>query len=465
MRAGEIERRFAWARRQGHPQYLWPETPVASWRASLRAIAHTTARVLKSAERPISLDIPRGSTARSLGIAAFTSGMGPLLGLWTESGTVAADARVQSLLRLHLLHARRRTTMLQARVSRILRDFAQCGVTATVLKGAHTAATYFPEPATRPVADIDLAVARSDVEPAYRALRAAGFVRSKRQSRPHKSTWVPVPTPRLRSLELTHAENPWAVEIHSSIDRDFFGVRTVRVGDLDRNSTMPWDGLHAPARALAQPFLLAYLALHASEEFHALQLIRLVELVWVTRTDVAAGRLAWDDVAFLLERAHALRFAFPAIELAERLVPETFDATLLTNLRAAATPSMRRVIADLGPGDAQRLDRLSVEERFMWARGPLETARRLARFFFPSGTDVRLRSLGSMQWTRLHRLFRGRVSLRRSREVPGTPTAPENAAEQGSSSPQPSSQGRQRLQTEPGSSTRSASRPPRQHPK
>ncbi len=463
--AEEIDRRYAWARHRGHPQYLWPSVSVSSWRASLHSIADATTDVLTHPGRPVSLTPRRGSDARALGIAAFTSGMGPLLGYWIESGQLEAAPEVASILRLHLWHGRVRAERLAQRLEHVLQELHHQGVTATVLKGAHTGAVYFPEPATRPISDIDLAVAPPHVEQTETVLRAAGLVRVKQQSRPRKSTWSPTPEPQLRSLELTHADNPWAVEIHESLDRDFYGVRMIRVGSLDSDCTTEWRAGEIPTRVLAQPWLLAYLALHASEEFHQIQLVRMVELVLVIRADLASGRLAWGDVLSLLDRAHATRFAFPALQLAERLLPGTLDETLLTKLAGAATPSMRRVIDGLEPGDAQRLDRVTLQERFMWAKGPIETLRRLGRFIVPSGTDVPLRTMGSMQWSRLMRVVRGRVSLRETRASHTRATTPANEPARAANTPRQPPRDRQQPQTAAQNSKRSESPRRPQHPK
>src|SRR5690606_25676834 len=161
-------------------------------------------------------------------------------------------------------------------LTRALDTLARAGIPGTVLKSAHTARAYFPEPATRPAADLDLAVPAGEFVAAERALLHAGYTLQKRQPYPRQSTWIPPGAPtRLRSLALVHAEDPYTLDLHASLDRDFFGIRTVRFGPLDAG-TRPWPEMHPAARALTQPLLLAYLAVHASQGLHNLTLLRLV---------------------------------------------------------------------------------------------------------------------------------------------------------------------------------------------
>lgn len=415
QRPEAIHWRFRWARENGHPAYVWPDVRVASWRACVRAIELATAGVLaqrvdpayRKRPRPVRLPVPAGSDPHAMGVAAFSSGMGPLLGAWIERGELRTERRVAAVLALHLVHGRVRYERMMRALDGALNVLEQAGVEVTLLKGAHTAAAYFPEPGVRPIADLDLVVPPSAREASERALRAAGYIELKRQARPYKSDWLPPGVPRtLRSVELTHAENPFTVEMHDALERHFFGVRRIDLGPVE-TAGVPRPG--GRARVLEQPVLLAYLCLHAAEDLHQLQLLRLVEIVRVVRQDSAAGALDWRSLHHLLESVGALRFAYPALELAERLAPGTIDPRLRAEARAAASARMRRIVADVTPGTAQRFEALSLEERFVWAAGPVETARRAASLLWPARDAGSLRRIYADRW---FRLLRGRVSVR-----------------------------------------------------
>jgi len=407
---------FRWARQQGHPGYIWPDLPIADWRAALYAIERAAAALLASPPGPARLDTPAGGTL-ALSVAAYTSGLGPYLGRAIETGALEVADEAAALLALHLEHARRRARRLEAELTRVLDVLGGAGILVTVLKSAHTAREYFPEPATRPAADIDLAVPEDDLATAERALIDAGYMLERRQPRPRQSTWVPPGAPtQLRSLMLLHAEDPFTLDLHASLDRDFFGVGTVRFGPLEA-ATRPWPDLHPAARVLHQPLLLAYHAVHASQGLHNLTLLRLVEIVHIARADTAAGRLRWPELVAWLERAGALRFAYPALELAERLAPGTLDADARAALAGAATPRMIRVLAGLRPADAQRPERLSLEERLMWARGPAEHLRRALYMLWPLWIGASPRELRRLYAERLRRLLRRTVSWRGGQRI------------------------------------------------
>lgn len=405
----QIRARFQWATRRGHAGYLWPEIPPVAWQACVAEIERVTAALLDGAPARVSLAPPAGTGAAALGVAAFTSGMGPLLGYWIEAGQLDAAPEPAALLRLHLLHGRRRAARLDAELRRALDLFAAHGVRATLLKGSHTRHVYYPDPGTRPASDIDLLLAPEQVRPAARALHEAGYRAAPRHFHPYRCEWAPPGALQtLRSLELSHAENPFSLEVHDSLARNFFGVRVVRLEPAVR----PWPELHPAADVLLPAENLAYLALHASEELHRLQLARLVELVWVIRQDGAAGRLDWERLAWLLRRAEAARFAYPSLALAERLAPGTLEPRFRAELAASAPARMRRVVARLTPGTTQRLRRPRLDESWMWANGPVEVVRRAVYLAWPWHTAASPRALGKIYAARLYRLLRGTASLR-----------------------------------------------------
>ncbi|MGH7500873.1 MAG: nucleotidyltransferase family protein [Longimicrobiales bacterium] len=427
----EIDARLRWARRQGYIAWFWPDVEVGAWRACLQEIERVTG-VLLAADRAIepyaalpdpagrasattALVTPQGADARALGIAAFTSGMGPLLGYWIEQDQLTADAALSSLLAEHLDHSRRRASRMHAARQRALDVLGSIGLKPILVKAAHTGTSLFAEAGLRPAADIDLVVDRTRFAAAEVALASAGYVLAKRRRNPRKSDWIPPGAPRrLRSLDVTHADNPFTLELHGSLDREFYGVRTVRFSSIGHLAVEGASELHPSARVLTQPLLTAYLAAHASEELHQLQLIRLVELVLLVRRDSASGALDWRELNALLVNRAAHRFTYPAFDLAERLVPGTIDAWFRRQLSRHASERMQAVVARIGPGTAQRLDELSLDERFLWTEGPFEAVRRFLHLLAPPRDGQSI----MRHWTdRLTRLIRGRVSVRRDDRI------------------------------------------------
>jgi hypothetical protein len=162
------------------------------------------------------------------------------------------------------------------------------------------------------------------------------------------------------------------------------------------------------AGVLDQPLLLLHLAAHAGAGWQNLTLLRQVELVLVIRQDLQAGRLSWDAFIAAGERTRALGYAYPALFLAEKLSPGLIPALVLS-LCAAWTPhAVRRALERLTPATAQRIDRNSVGEHFMWAEGWGGRMRLLASDLLP---DVRSwQAFRRIYEERAWRLIRGRVS-------------------------------------------------------
>ncbi len=413
LEGNEVLDRFSWARRRGFPQYLWPEVPPIQWRQALRSVQWVVQQVLGSG-RP-AMTAGNEMEARALGLAGYTSGLGPLLGFWIEAGKIRPDPLVDRLFHLHLAHGRERAERLRSEMHRAVEGLAEAGIDSLVIKSSHTGAVYFPEPGTRPAMDVDVVVPPGQFLLAERTLKAAGYFLGARDLRPRKSTWlVPGASHLPRSLEVLHADSQYAVDLHDSLERNFFGVRRLapsHLGSLRRRTT---PELGPRTRVLGQPELLMYHALHASEGLYNLTLIRVLELVLMIRRDTGNGSLNWGEFRDLLKERDAGRFVFPALALAEKLEPGMVDPDTLTMAEASATNRMRRVLARLEPAGAQRLEGISLEDRFMWCATPWEHARRFLHMLFPAPSGGSLRWLGRNYSERLYRVVRRTISVQDS---------------------------------------------------
>lgn len=402
MGPAEIANRFAAARARGEPFWLWPDLEKRAWRMALRELERATATLLAGSAAGLDAALP----ARALQVAAYTSGLGPWLGWHHECGRLSCDAVHAAVLSGHLEHARRRARVLDAVLCAAVSVLRAAGVGTTVLKGMHTSHSYFAEPALRPMADVDLLVARGDVGRAEAALARSGYTSTPGtgHARPYRSDWRPPGhAGPIRSLALVHAEDPCGIDLHGSADIDFFGVRTVAFDRVLLRSRSPWS--IGDVCVLAQPLLAAHLAIHASHGLHSLTLIRVVELVLVLRRDFESNR-AWEALRDLLRELRAERFAWPSLLMVERLAPGTVPAPVLADLGRAAPPRLRRVVEPLRPADAQRLESLSVAERFMWSASVAEHFSRAARMLLPTRLGRDFVEVYRRRW---YRLLRGRV--------------------------------------------------------
>ena len=373
--------RQAWARRHGRWLWLWPDIAPADWRHALDALEVAIGQVL--AGRTARLGGPRNLAALSL--ACYTSGTGPLIGHWVERGIVDADPEAAALVALHLHHNRRRMAAMKLRACEAVATLASQRVYPTVLKGMHLACSYYPEPGTRPVSDLDLLVCAPEAQArAKEALALAGFELISANYK--ETTWAPGGVSRVvRSLLLVHADDPWTIDLHHSIDQK--PASGVRATSLDRRVASFFEHAWPPgasATTLAQPALLLHLASHAGSAIRVnLSLVRVVDLVLVIRADTQSGKLDWRAFLDLGAESGSLGLAYATLALSEKLVPGTVPSTVLRACETAAPPRLRRLVDALTPAGAQRLDRASFAEHFLWARGPIGFVRQIGADFVP----------------------------------------------------------------------------------
>ena len=301
--------------RTGDVDALWPDVPAVERRAAQAQIRAVAEAVLgSSATRPALVAADEGQ-ARALGVAGFTSGMGPLLGWWIQQRLVQAPPSVSEVFARHLDHGRRRRDVLGDSLARIVQAMRAEGVEPVVIKGLHTGAVYFPDPGTRPAADIDLLVRPADRGQAVEALGKAGFVESRRTRYAARSEWRPIDLPhRVHSLELTHIDNPWSVDLHTALERWYFRGLRRGLGDEPFDHTIGVSISGTTVRVLAQPYVTAFLALHASYDLVQMQLVRLVELVLVIRADLRKRAFDWAAFATLIRETGIERFVQPALK-------------------------------------------------------------------------------------------------------------------------------------------------------
>ena len=150
-----VAERLGAMRRSGNPDDLWPDLPARDRLRALGNIRAVVTAVLRDETVPaIRTADERG--ARSVGVAAFTAGVGPLLGWWAREGRVEASSSVRGILEAHLEQGTRRIAKLRVETADLVRAMRAAGIDPILLKGMHTGAEFFPHHSTRPASDVDL---------------------------------------------------------------------------------------------------------------------------------------------------------------------------------------------------------------------------------------------------------------------------------------------------------------------
>lgn len=377
-----VRERFNWAIRRGQPAWLWPDLPVERWQEALVSIEAAVRGVLTGGSA-MQLD----GDPDALGVASYTSGVGPLLGYWLERGVLSASEPVAAMLKLHLQHNRLRMERMTRRTIALVEALTARGVGVTLLKGMHTAHCYFPEPGTRPASDIDILIAASDEKAANETLRNLRFEPGAISSWPPERNWrLPEVPVQPRSLCFAHADDPWSVDLQRSLNRRYSaGAAVIRLDDVAARME-PWPVAH-DAQVLGQPVLLLQLAVHASCGLTSLTLLRMVELIFVIRRDTQEGLLRWDEFMAAAERADALGMIYPALRLCEQLAPGTIPDDVYAACVRQTPVAVQRIVDRLTPANAQRVVRCSLAERFMWTPSPTNVVRQILLELIPPGAN------------------------------------------------------------------------------
>ena len=395
---GELRRRVALHQSTGDLDVLWPHAPRAARRVAMVEIRRIVEGMLRDDGRMLVLSAANDQEARVLGVAAFTAGMGPLLGWWIEEGRVDCSPAVRERLAEHLAHGRRRSEALRGHASRIARAMHAVGLRPILLKGIHTGGEFFPHPSTRPSADIDVLVTPTERSQAESALAQLGFVQTKAVVA-DRADWSPRGA-RMepRSVDLDHAENPWNVDLHQALRRFYFRGTGAELGQGAFATRRFIDVAGESVRVLDQPYLTAFLALHAGCDLAAVRLVRLYELVVMIRADAAHGLLDWKSIGSLLEDTKTGRFVYPALALAEELAPGTIDPSLLARLALGASPRMQRALAAVLRAGTGPLDERSFDVKLAWAAGPVELLMAVSELGLPS-LRVSLAATLAQRWS------------------------------------------------------------------
>jgi hypothetical protein len=373
-----VRGRFAWAERQGMPRWLWPDTAPDAWSAALTRIEAILRAVLTGGSAP-----PLDGDPAALDVAAYTSGTGPLLGVWLEQGRITASEAAAAMLAYHLRHNRLRMQRLTAEAASLCRALGQAGVAPVLVKGMHTAHRYFPEPGARPASDVDLVVPPDRLGEVEAVLLGESYVPGEVVAGPpSQREWrAPDACAWPRTLCFVHHDDPWAVDVQTSFDRRFTSGGTIVCLDkaVRDAGTEAWL-VEGSARVLRQPWLLLYLAAHASNGFQNLTLLRLTELALVARADAA---LDWDAFIAAAEGAGARGLIYPALHLTETLAPGTLPAYVLQASRAAAPDKACHFIERLTPASAHRLLEPSRAEKFLWSPSRTASGTQILREILP----------------------------------------------------------------------------------
>lgn len=331
-----------------------------------------------------------GADWDDLAVRAIVFGLAPQLhrrlmewGAASGGGIVIPPRSAAKLAVTYQANAKRNEAI-YSQLAEVLRACAGNNLRPIALKGVHLAATVYPDPALRPMNDIDLLFTPAELPAAETLLESLGYGGKHKSAElgagvtKHTSTFQrtdpsglqdpkglskPTPNPYLSSA------SERMIEPHVSLEESWFGLKVdITPGVRDRAVETMLGG--QPCRVLAGEDLLLHLCVHFC--FHLIMgapsMVQLTDLLAVTHVrvgqpDVGAtlapaqpGQpqglpLHWP---IFLKRAvdhRAAPYALAALTLARKLLSASIPDAVFTALSSATPDPLCRRISTLGLPD------------------------------------------------------------------------------------------------------------------
>jgi hypothetical protein len=276
-------------------------------------------------------------------------------------------ARLTNAYRTHVM----RSLLIQAQLPRVLQEFEAAHVPAVVLKGAALANTLYPDPALRPMGDIDILIPPERLTVAEQTLQRLGY-RFEGNLQPDYY--------RRQHYHITYVppDSGLPIELHWHIARVGHPTR-ICITDpalmdrwFERAETVDLQGF--PARVLCAPDLVLHLALHFLKHrfdshrsgfvsAEALKQLADIRLVLRARGALLDWKLLWQEAQnYQVHEPLATALALALDPLGrDSQVPTPIDGNLGPEGRAAVKLMRRRIFVQ---DDAQRIYARSVHRYF-----------------------------------------------------------------------------------------------------
>jgi hypothetical protein len=215
----------------------------------------------------------------------------------------------------------------------VLAEANRAGLRVMPLKGSLLSTCYYPTPALRPMADIDLLVEPPALPVMCTLMERLGYAYLPTTNRYQNEYRFNDPnTRKVVADDCEHPDNPRPVEVHSGLRRGVWGGAgvydlTLQMWSSAREITLLGERAWAPA---PKDFLVS-LVTHAFRNFFRNE-----------------GRvLHWIDLAYVIGHVQTVpvelaNWSFPVYRMAQRALPAHFACMDLTQLAAATHPAIRR---------------------------------------------------------------------------------------------------------------------------
>ncbi|MEK6574553.1 MAG: nucleotidyltransferase family protein [Chloroflexota bacterium] len=305
-----------------------------------------------------------------LAVRAIVLGLAPQLHRRLAEWGVTPPPRAAAKLAVTREATARRNAGIFDQLGEALTAFAERNMRPIALKGVHLAALVYPDPALRPMNDIDLLFAPEELPAAESILESLGYGGKHKSSdlgagvAKHTSTFRRDSASGSTPNPFLSPDSDRTIEPHTSLEESWFGLRVdITPGVRERAVEAELAGQRC--RVLAREDLLLHLCVHFC--FHLIMgapsMVQLADLLAVTRKAVYGRSIERPyypitvDWAVFVNRAvdhRAASYALAALTLAHNLLGAPIPTETLDALSRATPPALRNRIASLGLANVLR---------------------------------------------------------------------------------------------------------------
>ncbi len=289
-----------------------------------------------------------GGDWNDLTVRAMVMGLAPLL--FARLGEHAPERIRARLEANHHAHAKRYATI-RGQLTELLTGWNAAGLRPIALKGVHLAERVYGDPALRPMNDIDVLFAPSELATAERVLADLGYHGKHRSPErgpgvvKHTSTWRRGDAEAASPNPYLSGDGERMVEPHGSLKERWFGLE-VDITPGVRDRALPIEIGGQPCSVLSAEDALLHLCVHLSFNLIMGQpsMVQLIDL----GTFTARQSVDWETMVARTTARGAAAHVLASLELAADLLAAPVPQAARWGLWAAVPRSLHRTVRSVG---------------------------------------------------------------------------------------------------------------------
>ena len=283
-------------------------------------------------------------------IRAIVFGLAPQLYHRFDSWQIELPPTAKAKLKVTHQAQAKRNAAIYEQLGQVLAACQERSLSPIALKGVHLAASYYEDPALRPMNDIDLLFKPDELETAEAILTDLGYGGKHKSAELGAGVTKHTSTFR-RPDEEAKTPNPYlsansgrTVEPHISLEESWYGLKVdITPGVWKRATTTDLQG--NSCLTLCPEDLLLHLCVHFC--FHLIMgapsMVQLTDLLIVSRTNM----VDWATLTERVEAQEATPFALAGLSLAVQLLKAPVPDHVLASLSQSTSAPLRSYINSL----------------------------------------------------------------------------------------------------------------------